>query len=290
MTPLFNSLLPAIAMALLLGAGLALQNNPWLSPLGTAGLLESAAFLLPLLVFWIINRRKETPLKLRLKFFRFRFIPFTVFAAIAVSLLSFFLNYLMAALSGGALLENTAYGAFSRYGGEPTWALVLVLAVVPAVVEELFFRGGVLSGLENWGQGAAILIAALCFSLAHGSLSNLLGPLVAGLVYGYMTVITGSVWPAVFAHLFNNCLYLIMGYSLKRYAAFGIWPYFVILSAVLLFVFTYLAASSLEKLVEKGRVPRLRGGGGWQAMAHTVVCPGTLAVAVLFVVKIVFFK
>lgn len=290
MTPLFNSLLPAIAMALLLGVGFVPQNNPWLSPLATTALLESVAFLLPLLVFGVLNRRKETPLKMRLRPCRLRFIPFTVFTAFAVSLLSFFLNYLMALLTSGALLEDTAYGAFSRYGGEPTWALVLVLAVLPALVEELFFRGGVLSGLENWGQGAAILIAALCFAMMHGTVSNLLGPLVAGLLFGYMTVITGSVWPAVFAHLFNNCLYLLMGYCLKRYAAFGIWPYFIIVSAALLFIFTYLAASSLEKLVEKGRVPRLRGSGGWQALAHTVVCPGMLAVAALFVVKIVFFN
>ena len=101
---------------------------------------------------------------------------------------------------------------------------VLALALLPALVEELFFRGALLSGLEKWGQGAAILVSSLCFALVHGSAANFLGPLVAGLLFGYLTVITGSLWPAVVGHLCNNLVYLWMGYVLKRYAAFGIWP------------------------------------------------------------------
>ena len=56
-----------------------------------------------------------------------------------------------------------------------------------------------------------------------------------------------------------------MGYVLKRYAAFGIWPVFPAdHGGSVVRVFTYLAASSLERLVEKGRAPRLKGAiGPW---------------------------
>ena len=183
------------------------------------------------------------------------------------------------------MLEDTAYNAWSQYGGTPTWLLVLVIAFLPALAEELFFRGGLLSGLEGWGQTAAILISALCFAMIHGSTANFLGPLTAGLLFGYMTIITGSVWPAVFGHFFNNLFYLAMSYLLKRYAAFGIWPYFVMLAAAVLFLSIYGAASCLENLIEKGRVPRLRGSGGSKAILRSVLCPGVLVTLVLFVLK-----
>ncbi len=287
MNPVLHSLLPAFSMALLLLGGLAPLNNRWLPPLATATLLECVAFLVPMAVFGVIQRRLGTPLRMRLRLAPPRFWPLTFFVAGAVSLLSFFLNYLMALATGGALLEGTTYDAVSRFGGAPGWLLVLALALLPALVEELFFRGALLSGLEKWGQGAAILVSSLCFALVHGSAANFFGPLVAGLLFGYLTVITGSLWPAVVGHLCNNLVYLWMGYVLKRYAAFGIWPYFLLITVALLFVFTYLAASSLERLVEKGRAPRLKGAIGPLAAVQKLVCPGVLATAALFILKLV---
>ena len=285
MNPLIYSLMPPVSMGILFILGALPENNRWLPPLAMAALGEVVAFFLPLLVFWLLGRKGQSPMKLRLRGSRLRFAPFVFFSALAVSLLSFFLNYLVALFTGGALLEDTAYSAWSQYGGTPTWLLVLVIAFLPALAEELFFRGGLLSGLEGWGQTAAILISALCFAMIHGSTANFLGPLTAGLLFGYMTIITGSVWPAVFGHFFNNLFYLAMSYLLKRYAAFGIWPYFVMLAAAVLFLSIYGAASCLENLIEKGRVPRLRGSGGSKAIVRSVLCPGVLVTLVLFVLK-----
>lgn len=285
MKALIYSLMPPVAMGILLILGALPENNRWLSPLAMAALGEVVAFFLPLLVFWLLGRKGPCPMNLRLGRSRLRFAPFVFFSSLAVSLLSFFLNYLVALFTGGTLLEDTAYSAWSQYGGTPTWILVLVIAFLPALAEELFFRGGLLSGLEGWGQTSAILISALCFAMIHGTTANFLGPLTGGLLFGYMTVITGSVWPAVFGHCFNNVFYLVVSYLFKRYAAFGIWPYFVMLAAAVLFLSIYGAASCLENLIEKGRVPRLRGSGGAKAVVRSVLCPGVLAVAVLFVLK-----
>lgn len=285
MNPLIYSLMPPVSMGILFILGALPENNRWLPPLAMAALGEVVAFFLPLLVFWLLGRKGQSPMKLRFGGSRLRFAPFVFFSALAVSLLSFFLNYLVALFTGGALLEDTAYSAWSQYGGTSTWLLVLVIAFLPALAEELFFRGGLLSGLEGWGQTAAILISALCFAMIHGSTANFLGPLTAGLLFGYMTIITGSIWPAVFGHFFNNLFYLAMSYLLKRYAAFGIWPYFVMLAAAVLFLSIYGAASCLENLIEKGRVPQLRGSGGSKAIVRSVLCPGVLVTLVLFVLK-----
>ena len=214
-----------------------------------------------------------------------RFAPFVFFSSLAVSLLSFFLNYLVALFTGGTLLEDTAYSAWSQYGGTPTWILVLVIAFLPALAEELFFRGGLLSGLEGWGQTSAILISALCFAMIHGTTANFLGPLTAGLLFGYMTVITGSVWPAVFGHCFNNVFYLVVSYLFKRYAAFGIWPYFVMLAAAV------AVPQHLWSGVLPGKPDRKRAGtpaAGQrrrQSSGAFGALPRCAAVAVLFALK-----
>ena len=62
-------------------------------------------------------------------------------------------------------------------------------------------------------------------------------------------------------------------------------PYFVMLAAAVLFLSIYGAASCLENLIEKGRVPRLRGSGGSKAIVRSVLCPGVLVTLVLFVLK-----
>lgn len=285
MIAMLNSFLPACAMLLLLAAGFLPPVNPWLSPLATAGLVEAGAFLVPMLIFIIINKNKGSGLNMRLKLAKLRYLPLILSTALAVSLLSFFINYIGAMVGGGALLQDTAFAATTRYGGQPAWALVLVLALVPALVEEWFFRGALLSGLEGWGQSAAILISALCFALIHGTPANFFGPLVAGVVYGYLTLVLGSVWPAVACHCINNLLYLLMGYFLNRYVAFGVWPYFLIVTICLLFVSIYLAASSMERHIEKGRIPRLKGSGGLRPLVRLLFCPGVLVVAALFLAK-----
>ena len=289
MSPAAYSMMPAAALGLFLLAALLPESLPGLGPLALDTLTEAAALGVPLLVFGLIGR-KSCPLGFRLRFSRFRFIPFVLSASAAVSLFSFFSSYLTASLLGGAALRDMVYGPFVHYGGTPGWLLALALGLAPALMEEIFFRGGLFSGLEDWGQPAATLISSLCFAMVCGSAATFLGLLVSGLVFGYMTAATDSIWPAAAGRLIHNLVNLAMGYALRRYAVFGAWPYLMILGAALLFLCTYLAAACLESLLAKGRVRRLRGGKGPQAALSRVLCPGVLATAALFAVKIVWIK
>ncbi len=289
MSPAVYSMMPATALGLLLLASLLPESLPGLGPLALDTLAGAAAFLAPLLVFGLLGR-KTYPMRFRMRFNRLRFIPFVLLASAAVSLFSFFSSYLTASLLGGAALRDMVYGSFVRYGGTPGWLLVLTLGAVPALTEEIFFRGGLLSGLEDWGQPAAVLISALCSAMACGSAASFPGLLVSGLVFGYMTAATDSIWPAAAGRLIHNLVNLAMGYGLRRYAVFGAWPYLMILGTTLLFVFTYLAAACLEGLLAKGRVRRLRGGRGPRAALIRALCPGVLATAALFAVKIAWIK
>jgi membrane protease YdiL (CAAX protease family) len=82
--------------------------------------------------------------------------------------------------------------------------MILVSAVVPAFVEELFFRGAILTSLLPYGKGGAILFSAILFGVMHQSIDQLLYATVAGVVLGFLYVKTRSIWPCILLHFLNN--------------------------------------------------------------------------------------
>lgn len=89
----------------------------------------------------------------------------------------------------------------------PLWQVLLVIAVIPAVCEELAFRGFILSGMRHIGhKWTAIGLTALFFGVAHGVLQQSITAAVTGFVIGYIAVQVGSIWPCIAYHLTNNGL------------------------------------------------------------------------------------
>ena len=90
-------------------------------------------------------------------------------------------------------------------GSGNIWLLVLCLAAVPAVCEELAFRGFILSGCRNLGNDRrAIVVSALFFGIAHGLLQQSINTFVVGLILGYLAVRSRSLLPGVVFHFLNN--------------------------------------------------------------------------------------
>ena len=89
----------------------------------------------------------------------------------------------------------------------PLLHVILLLALVPAVCEELAFRGFIMSGLRSGGRkSTANLISSVFFGLAHGLLQQSLSTCVVGVVIGFIAVQTGSLLPAIAYHFTHNAL------------------------------------------------------------------------------------
>jgi len=89
----------------------------------------------------------------------------------------------------------------------PWWQIVLVMAAMPAVCEELAFRGFILSGLRRTGSPwRAIGLSAIFFGLSHGILQQSLIASLVGVLLGWLAVWTGSIFPAMVFHLVHNAL------------------------------------------------------------------------------------
>ncbi len=91
---------------------------------------------------------------------------------------------------------------------------VLIFALLPAVTEELAFRGYILSGLRPGDRaGAAILLSAILFGLLHVLLSistQFFNACALGVVLGLLAVRSKSVLPGILFHFFNNALAILV--------------------------------------------------------------------------------
>lgn len=93
------------------------------------------------------------------------------------------------------------------------WVL-LVLALLPALGEELLFRGIIQRSLHarTGHTGISIAITALIFSLFHFDPYGLIAIFAAGLLLGWIYHITGSLWWSILAHFLNNGLQVLVLY------------------------------------------------------------------------------
>ncbi|HHW45361.1 MAG TPA: CPBP family intramembrane metalloprotease [Clostridiales bacterium] len=95
----------------------------------------------------------------------------------------------------------------------------LGLCVVPALVEEFAMRGVVMGSLRRFGDGFAIFVSAMLFGIMHGNLIQAVFAFILGLILGYMTVASGSIWTAVTLHFLNNFLSLVISEITKGLSA-----------------------------------------------------------------------
>ena len=81
----------------------------------------------------------------------------------------------------------------------------LIVSVTAGIIEEVIFRGYFLNSYKRFlGSKKAIIYSAVLFGLFHLDPNNLLSPIYLGLVFGILAVKTGSLVPAIFAHMLHN--------------------------------------------------------------------------------------
>jgi len=114
----------------------------------------------------------------------------------------------------------------------PSYAAALGLfALLPAVCEEVAFRGYILSGLENRrSQGSAIILSSLMFGFLHVLMSlfqQLFNATLLGLVLGLLAIRSRSLLPGLVFHFLNNALAVSQGFWVKTesYQFIGPWLY-----------------------------------------------------------------
>jgi sodium transport system permease protein len=247
-----------------------------------AVVLQIAVILTPALIltFSLTTSPRET---LRLRLPHFAAVP-------AAVLLALLLHPTIGALRTMVMqlypiredLMGQLEGLQAMFTKPPLWQALAVIALTPAICEELAFRGFILSGFRHFGRKwRAILFSAVFFGLAHGLLQQSLIAFVVGTVIGYIAVQTGSIWPCMAFHLVNNSigvfisrvtpevqeqypiLLTLFGATGENGAIYS-WPVVLVTGllslAILAWFFLLPVAKSAEEL-EREQIARIRDWG-----------------------------
>ena len=143
---------------------------------------------------------------------------FMCFTALSfgISTIGAFLNVIILSIItviSGAFTETTLNEAADNMmltnASNPLWIDLLTyfyICLLGPVLEELIFRGVLLDGLRKYGNWFGIIISSILFGLMHQNFMQCIPAICMGIVWGYMTVKTGSIIPSIIIHILNNSL------------------------------------------------------------------------------------
>ena len=102
---------------------------------------------------------------------------------------------------------ETAFGAF---GEVPFPILFLMLAVMPAIGEELLFRGFIFGTLKNRCRPVSAMVIVSCiFGIYHMSLIKFFTTALLGMIIVFVVWKTKSIFSGMLLHFINNGLAVI---------------------------------------------------------------------------------
>jgi sodium transport system permease protein len=107
----------------------------------------------------------------------------------------------------------------------PQWQLFLFVAVLPAICEEIAFRGLLLSGLKRRLRPIGLVVTVgLAFGIFHMTLFRIFPTAVLGVFLTAIAVLTGSILPGIVLHMGNNAWSVWSGLHDFNPDQLGFWP------------------------------------------------------------------
>jgi len=107
--------------------------------------------------------------------------------------------------------------AMARMGGIMDYlSCLLIMAFIPALFEEAFFRGGMQNLLQRMTPRpwVAVIVTSIVFSAIHFSYYGFIPRFVLGVVLGLLFLYSGSLWMAILGHFLNNAVVVTYMYWL----------------------------------------------------------------------------
>ncbi len=95
---------------------------------------------------------------------------------------------------------------------------IFMVAFLPAIGEELLFRGVLQRIFTNWTKNIhwGIWITAILFSAMHMQFYGFIPRMFLGVLFGYLLVWSGSIWLPVIAHFINNGVAVVAMYMIDK--------------------------------------------------------------------------
>lgn len=126
----------------------------------------------------------------------------------------FFNSAVLTLVSSAGVLENqfnNTDNILAPLLEGPIVIAFITVGIIAPIAEEFLFRGVVFNTLQKrFSPAWTIVIQGVLFGVFHLNLVQGSYATILGIVYGYVTYKTKSLWPAIIMHIVNNSMPFIM--------------------------------------------------------------------------------
>ncbi|WP_315122211.1 type II CAAX endopeptidase family protein [uncultured Clostridium sp.] len=183
--------------------GIAMAKNNFSVYLSTV-IGQIMIFLVPAIIYFMITK---LPAKQTLRFNKIKLKD-----VILIILIGITLQPLVMGLSG--LSSFIMPNSFGQVISQPVtnssvWVTLFVIGIIPALLEEITFRGIVLSGYNDSSIRKAAICTGIYFAIMHYDLQRLLYTFVLGFIFVYLVRITNSIFSSMLCHAVVNSVQMI---------------------------------------------------------------------------------
>ncbi len=168
------------------------------NPLLALAISHITIFLIPAIIYTIVT--KSNPKEL----FRLNILPLK--DLLIVIIIAFMCQPIMTACSSISLLffKNEIGNFMYEVSDTSVIILTLVIAIMPAITEEVTLRGVVLSGYNNKSKMKAAIMVGLFFGIFHLDAQQFLYAAVMGFIVAYVVRVTNSIFSSMIIHFLIN--------------------------------------------------------------------------------------
>lgn len=205
----------------------------------TCGAIQIATYALPLLLYGLLFGG-IAPKRMRLTLPTAKSVPTQILLAIILLLGSSLISMLSIRV-GLFAPEESITASMSA----PSALILLIFAVIPAVCEEIVFRGVIMSSFETCGIDVAVIGTSVLFAAAHMSLEKLPVYLFSSIILCFVTYVSRSLLSAIVLHTVYNISALTLNSYLNGVAAHL--ESFSLLFIVMLFLLWIFILASLTE-------------------------------------------
>lgn len=138
--------------------------------------------------------------------------------------------------------------------------LLVYVCVLGPIAEELVFRGVILKVLQKHGVSFAVIFSAFLFTLFHQNIAQIFLPFLLGVMLALITIRSGSIVPAILAHILNNSLAMVLDVVLPLDNMLFYWIGYIIYAIVMLglgAIFLILYGGELKPIL-RWRSPEMK--------------------------------
>ena len=208
----------------------------------TVSVVNVIIFILPAAIYYLLSGRKLHS-QIFISGIKSKYIIFIIFVSLMFLCGNLLIKYFFYDILG-ITVKATGYIEASSLEGHAKSSIVIALCIVPAICEELIFRGVVLTEYRHYGAFNAVFISSLGFAMMHFSFSEFIPVFFSGVILGFMTLICRSVFPAMLLHALNNYINIFGNSAFIRIIASQSGVYFVTFILISIFVFSLIVVLS----------------------------------------------